>query len=123
MVVGSSVLSGLARRRIGRHQEPNYCCYSADLPGPPIPLVPGERKFQGLSGSLCARHFPRQGFIRSAHDLVWLRLSCSSTNHSATIPPQRKRTFVADSTPVLSLDKYPRIVVARCDCFRNRCRI
>src|SRR2546426_680379 len=122
MAGGAPVLSRLAGLGTGRGEEPLDCGYSVDFPGPVVSLLQRERELQGCGGGLRVNDVSRHGFVWSAYDFIWLRLSRHSAHHSATLPEQRSRSSVADSALILSVDKHPRIVVLGFDCVRHHRR-
>src|SRR5579863_4845020 len=79
------------------------------------------RELQSGGAGVVVCSISGQGFLRSAHDPVWIRLPGYPAHYSAAIPPERQRSLVADPAPVLSLGKHSWIMVHRHDHLLDHC--
>src|SRR6266481_3961636 len=122
MAGGATLLFRMASAGPARNRCAVGCRSELDFSWRPVSFLPGMRQLQSGSPSFVVRYFPGQGFLRPAHDSVWLRLPGGAADRASALPAERSRSAVADSAPFLPLGEHSRIMVDRDDYLFDNCR-
>src|ERR1700690_314713 len=101
--------------RAGWVEGAGFFCCRCDSSSPALPVLSGEREFQGFDCGVRLRDSTGDGLIRAADDSFRLFVPGDSADYPATVPGARRCAAVGDSVAVWFVGEHAWLVVAGAD--------
>src|SRR5438876_3454333 len=112
---GNSLLPRVAGGRAERNQRHDVRHDLAYFSRSTLSVIHRDPALQSSDRCMLLSHVHRFGFVRSSYDIVRVSLPSSAADYSPAFPAKRERTALADTSAVLPVGQYSRVLVPRTD--------